>query len=151
MSPIERFLVGLDSGWRGAALRIALGLATLPAFRSLLGENAPVWILLALFFVLLAGLRVVPGLLRRVLRFSAEAKSIWAERRNTARKHDSYQWQKLFWIGLGLLPYAVIGRGLSNGELVLTSFCLIGGAAGLLIWHSTCTGPTKADATKSGL
>ena len=49
-------------------------------------------------------------------------------------EHDSYQWQKLFWIGLGLLPYAVIGDGLRNGELVVTSFCLGGGSVGLLFW-----------------
>jgi hypothetical protein len=88
-----------------------------------------------LFVGLLVALRVGPAVLRHVLPFSADAKEIWAVRRNIAKLHDSYQWQKLFWIGLGLLPYAVIGNGLSNGELVVMLFCLIGGSLGLLFWY----------------
>jgi hypothetical protein len=42
--------------------------------------------------------------LRKVLPFSAEAKQIWSDRRQVAKLHDSYQWQKLFWVALGLLP-----------------------------------------------
>jgi hypothetical protein len=84
---------------------------------------------------LLIALRVGPALLRHVLPFSDEAKKAWSERRNLAKQHDSYQWQKLFWIGLGLLPYAVLGDGPKNGELVVTFICLLGGGAGLFFWH----------------
>ena len=80
-------------------------------------------------------MRVVPAVVRHVLPFSVEAKEVWAQRRYIARHHDSYQWQKLFWIGLGLVPYAVIGDGSRNGELVVTLFCLIGGGVGLLLWR----------------
>jgi len=114
---------------------VALGLSIPPIFRALSGGGDAVWTALALFIGLLVVLRVVPAVLRRALPFSVEAKEIWAEQRNIAKRHDSYQWQKLFWIGLGLVPYAVIGGGLRNGELVVTLFCLIGGSAGLLFWR----------------
>ena len=135
MSSPERFLVRLDSGIWGDISRVVLGLAMLPAFRALSGGRDRIWITLALFFGLLIALRVGPAMLRRALPFSDEAKIIWAERRNIAKQHDSFQWQKLFWIGLGLLPYAIIGDGLRNGELAVTFICLIGGGAGLLLWR----------------
>jgi hypothetical protein len=135
MSSLERFLVRLDSGIWGAIARVVLGLAMLPAFRVLSGGSDRIWISPALFFGLLMGLRVAPALLRHALPFSNEAKAIWAERRNIAKQHDSYQWQKLFWIGLGLLPYVVFDHAFRNGELVVTLICLIGGGAGLLLWR----------------
>ena len=53
--------------------------------------------------------------------FRRSEDNLWLERRNIAKQHDSYQWQKLFWIGLGMLPYAFIGGGLRSGELAVTS------------------------------
>jgi hypothetical protein len=142
MKFLERFLIGLDSWPWSAISRMALGLSILPIFRALAADRDSVWTFSALFIGLLVLLRVVPAVLRRVLPFSGEAKKLWAERRNIAKRHDSYQWQKLFWIGLGLLPYALISDGLRNGELAVTLFCLIGGSAGLLFWR-------RVDATRS--
>lgn len=139
---LERILIGLDSWPWGAISRVALGLGIPPAFRALSGSRDVVWISLALFIGLLVALRVVPAVLRRVLPFSVEAKEIWAARRNIAKQHDSYQWQKLFWIGLGLLPYAIIGDGLGNGERVVTLICLIGGSTGLLFWYRVNMAPS---------
>ena len=82
-----------------------------------------------------------PALLRHALPFSTEAKTAWSERRQIAKQHDSYQWQKLFWIGLGLLPYAFLSEVPRINEIVLTLFCLIGGMMGLLIWHRTTFQP----------
>jgi hypothetical protein len=135
MRPIERYLVDLDSGPSGAVCRVTLGLCIPPVFRALSGAEDRIWIDLVLFLALLIGLRVIPAVLRQLLPFSAEAKKIWSDRRQIAKVHDSYQWQKLFWVGLGLLPYAVTGGGLKAGEMVLTAICLIGGGAGLLIWR----------------
>jgi|SRR5262245_44543433 len=135
MKSIEQFLLALDAGPWSAVSRVALGLAIPPVFRALSGGSDSVWIALALFLGLLATVRVVPAVLRRALPFSVEAKTIWAERRNLAKRHDSYQWQKLFWIGLGLLPYAVLGNGMSKGELLVTIICLIGGSVGLFFWR----------------
>jgi hypothetical protein len=134
MRALERVLVSIDSSPWSAISRVALGLGIPPVLRVLPGGGNRVWIALALLAGLLVVLRLVPVVLRRVLPFSLEAKEIWAERRNIAKQHDSYQWQKLFWIGLGLLPYAFVGDGLRGGELALTGICLLGGGAGLLFW-----------------
>ena len=142
MQYLERFLVGLDSGPWSAISRVVLGLCILPVFRALSGGRDQVWIALVLFIALLIGLRVIPAVLRLVFPFSAETKKIWFDRRQIAKLHDCYQWQKLFWIGLGLLPYAVVGGGLTTGEWMLTLICLIGGGAGLLFWRRINAAPS---------
>jgi hypothetical protein len=142
MSFIERFLINLDSWPWSAVYRVALGLGIPLVFGALSGGRDGIWTFPVFFIGVLAALRVVPAALRRVLPFSAEAKKVWAERRNIARWHDSYQWQKLFWIGLGLLPHAFIGDGLANGTLLVTLICLIGGGVGLPFWR-------KVDAARS--
>jgi hypothetical protein len=144
MQPLERYLVELDSGPSSAVSRVALGLCIPPVFRALSGGRDQIWIDLVLFLALLIGLRVIPAVLRKVLPFSAEAKQIWSDRRQIAKLHDSYQWQKLFWVGLGLLPYAVVDGGLRTGEWVLTVICLIVGGAGLLIWRRINAAPPVA-------
>jgi hypothetical protein len=146
MKSLELFLINLESRPWSAISRIALGFV----FGALTGSYDRVSVHLALFIGLLLALRVIPLVLRRVLPFSAEAKQIWAERRNIAKRHDSYQWQKLFWIGLGQLLYAVIGDGPRNGELVVTLICMIGGSAGLLFWRRVNAEATKNGRTESG-
>ncbi|SDO77604.1 hypothetical protein [Afipia sp. GAS231] len=141
MKHFERFLVDLDSGASGAVSRVALGLCIPPLFRALSGGADRIWIDLALFLALLIGLRVGPAVLRKALPFSAEAKQIWLDRRQIAKKYDCYQWQKLFWVGLGLLPYAAVSGGLRTGEWLLTAICLMGGGAGLLIWRKINAAP----------
>jgi len=140
MTSLERYLLSLDGGVRAAISRMALGLAIPPVFSVISGGRDRAWISLILFAGLLLALRLIPAVLRRCLPFSREAKDIWAQRRNVARQHDSYQWQKLFWIGLGMLPYTAIGDGLGRGELWVMSTCLVGGCAGLLFWHGAGAG-----------
>ncbi|NVN87185.1 MAG: hypothetical protein HXX15_13980 [Rhodopseudomonas sp.] len=135
MGPFERFLVGLDGPPWSAVWRIALGLSLPPLFRAFAGGHDRFWTDLALFLGILVALYTIPALLRRVLPFSVEAREIWSTRRRIARRHDSYQWQKLFWIGLGLLPYAMIGNGFDRGESLIALLCLIGGSVGLLLWR----------------
>ena len=130
MQLLERFLVRLDSGSWAVVSRVMLGLAIAPICRAIAGSHDEVWVELALFIALLIGLRVIPALLRGVLPFSAETRAIWFQRRQIAKLYDSYQWQKLFWVGLGLLAFDIIG-GPQAGEQVITAFCLIGGGAGL--------------------
>ena len=88
-----------------------------------------------LFVGLLIAMRLVPAVLRQIHSFSPEATKIWSQRRQIAKRYDSYQWQKLFWIGLGLSSHAFIGEGLKAGEIVVTAFCLLSGGAGLLLWR----------------
>jgi hypothetical protein len=135
--PLNRFLIGIDSWPWSAVYRVAIGLGIPPVFRALSGDSDSVWIFLAGFAGLLVALRVIPLALRRVLPFSAEARQAWTVRRLLARHQDSYQWQKLFWIGLGLLPHVVLDGGARRGELLVTIFCLIAGALGLVSWQRT--------------
>jgi hypothetical protein len=134
MRPFERFLVGLDSWPWSAFVRVLIGLCSPPVSRTLFGGSNAVWIFPAFFVASLIALRVVPALIRFALPFSAEAKEIWARRRALAKRYDSYQWQKMFWIGLGLLPHAAIACEIAPGEIVVTVICLAGGSLGLWIW-----------------
>lgn len=132
---LERFLVGFDAWPWSAISRVGFGLALPPLFRALSGNYDSVWLYLALFVVALVALRLVPAVLRLALPFTVEARKIWAERRTLAKRYDSYQWQKLFWIGLGLFLYVIIAGNARNGETVLATICLIGGGVGLLMWR----------------
>ncbi|MHC2336521.1 hypothetical protein [Bradyrhizobium sp. USDA 4454] len=137
MTAFERFLINLDTWPAGAFLRIGLGLCILPVFRLLSGGDDRIAVALTMFLALLLALRLVPAVCRRILPFSRKAKDLWFKRRNLGKRYDSCQWQKLFWIGLGMLPYAMISRGLGRGEIVLLAICMIGGGAGLLLWRKT--------------
>jgi hypothetical protein len=139
MNPIERLIVGIDSGPWSIIWRAAVGFAIPPMFRALSSGHDSIWVAPALFVGLLVALRAVPMALRHALPFSAEAKAIWAARRGLSKEHDSYAWQKLFWIGLGLVLFAATAGRLQSGEIVVTLFCLIGGGAGLLVWLGTGT------------
>jgi hypothetical protein len=68
------------------------------------------------------------------MSLSETTNAKWAERRQLALRFDSYQWQKLFWLGLGLAVYLLLsGRGPAEA-LALTVLSLIVGALGLLRW-----------------
>ena len=146
MKYIEKFLVKLDSGPWSAVSRVALGFCVPPVLRALTGGQDHAWTSLALFLGLLIALRVTPAVLRMVLPFSAEAKGIWLQRRQIAKRYDSYQWQKLFWMGVGLLAFAAIGGGLRCGELAVTLVCLAAGSAGMMIWRRNCVAQSPAGA-----
>jgi hypothetical protein len=146
MKSIEKFLLRIDTAPWSAVSRVLLGFCIPPVFHALSGGRDQIWISLALFALLLIGLRVGPAIMRMVLPFSRETKDIWFERRQIAKRYDSYQWQKLFWIGLGLVGYAAMAGGLSTGEQVVTLVCLVGGAAGLVLWRRTSAVPAPAGA-----
>jgi hypothetical protein len=136
IKPIERFLIGLDSWPWSAVYRVGLGMALPLLFDTLFGGYQVTWWGLPAFFVaVLIALRVVPALMRFALPFSAEAKGIWAQRRGLAKRYDSYQWQKLFWIGLGLLCHLFFAGAARIDEVALVIFCLVGGGLGLVMWH----------------
>jgi hypothetical protein len=139
MRSVERFLIRLD-GWPWSAIaRVGLGFAISPVFYVLTGGRDSAWGFAAYFIGVLVLLRVVPAALRLALPFSREAKQTWADRRILAKRYDSYQWQKLFWVGLGLLLFVIAAGGASIGELVVTIACLIGGSLGLWIWRRVST------------
>jgi hypothetical protein len=134
MTRLERLIVKLDEHPWHAIFRVAIGLAITPAWLFLFGGTSPGSTLVLWFVGVLLALRVTPMLIRRSVPFSADARSVWAARREIGRKYDSYQWQKLFWIGLGLAGYSLLARERRSTVLVLTALCLISGVGGLSAW-----------------
>src|SRR5262249_13078902 len=92
-----RGLGSLDQGWVGAFYRVGSGYLIVPTWSYALGQGSG-WSLIVFFAGVLLALRVVPAVLRKVLPFDAEVRTIWADRRQMAKRVDSYQWRKLFWI-----------------------------------------------------
>lgn len=82
------------------------------------------------FLAILLALRIGPAILRRLMPVSGAVKEEWARRRQLAKNFDSYQWQKLFWIGLGML----LAPKSAFSEWVIVWLCLAGGALGLIFW-----------------
>ena len=132
---IEKALLKVDDGVIGALYRAAIGFAAPPAMSFLLGDGVSDWTLIPFLLAILLLLRAVPAVVRELVPFGDEVLRIWAERRRTAKRYDSYQWRKLLWIGVGLtLNMAASGR-LSTALIVVSSICLVGGAAGTAMWY----------------
>ena len=124
--PVERFVVQLDVFPLGALLRTAIGYAAVPAFRQLVGRGVNDWRIVPWFLIVLVAVRVVPAFLR--IPFPRSAKIVWVERRDIAKRFDSYQWRKLLWFGLGIAAYAAASSGdavsIALGAVVLVAGCL---------------------------
>lgn len=131
---VDRVLLAVDRFPCDAIYRTAIGYWMLPLFLRLSGKDTG-WSVLLWFVALLLAIRLVAAVLRKLLPFSKEATAAWAERRFLAKRFDSYQWQKLFWFGLGLAAYILSSGQLTWPAAALTAFCLIGGALGLLVWR----------------
>ena len=117
---------------------------TLPAMSLLWDETRSGWLLIPLLLVILLMLRVVPAAIRRLAPFSDRARTIWVERRQIAKRYDSYQWQKLFWIGVGLALYTVFSHQYLFSRIVVLLACLLSGALGLARWRVVAS---RTDAT----
>jgi hypothetical protein len=132
---LETVLEGLFEGAPGTLFRVAIGFATVPALRGLLGKQKPDWALLPGVLTMLLLLRAVPAMIRKVIPFSQAVQIIWWNRRQLAKRYDSYQWRKLFWIGTGMAIYAASTADFSSSSILIFSFCILAGAAGLVRWR----------------
>jgi hypothetical protein len=131
----DRLLLRLEAPPWYAIYRIGIGFLVLPALSRLAGEDHSAGTLLAFLLGVLALLRAAPMLIRKVLPVSPQVHRIWFERRRIAKRYDSYQWRKLFWIGLGLaISFASTGEFPVSGALIC-SFLLLSGALGLIQWR----------------
>ena len=117
-----------------SAYRALIGYGVMPACLQLFGGNVVPWKLFVCFLAVLAALRIVPGVLRRLLPFSREVKTVWAERRALAKRYDSYQWRKLFGLGLGWLAYLWVAGKARDVPLFLAIACIASGTLGQLFW-----------------
>ena len=136
MRRVEHVLVGLDGRVAGALLRVGLGYLTAVAWLQLIAVGAPGWVVMPFFLVVLATVRVVPAVIRVAGRFGEPVRQVWTGRRQLAKRYDSYQWQKLFWIGLGLMLHVPLSERRSGALLALAAACLLAGTMGLAAWRS---------------
>jgi hypothetical protein len=81
-------------------------------------------------------LRFLPMVVRGMVSFSDPVQKIWDDRRQAAKRHDSYQWRKLFWIGIGLAAYIALTGQFGATNVSLGAICLVSGAAGVLRWQA---------------
>jgi hypothetical protein len=116
--------------------RAVIGFILLPVFSALFGTPDSGWTLFLFFLGLLVALRLVPAVIRRLVPFSDDVRDLWADRRALAKRYDSYQWQKVFWLSLGLGSYVVLFGVVWPPAVILASACVLSGAAGLAVWLS---------------
>jgi hypothetical protein len=132
----ERLIDGAVDGVPGALLRVGIGFATIPAVCGLFGKSEQDWAPWVGLLTVLLLLRAVPVLIRRVIPFSQALEIIWSDRRQLAKRYDSYQWRKLFWIGLGMAIYTGFSGDHSSSRITVSSLCILAGALGLIRWRS---------------
>ncbi len=151
MGTVERIIVRADEPPWALVTRIAIGYALVPAWTTLAGRDSSPWTLIPFFVGVLASLRMVPVVCRKLLPFGAAARATWTARRQIAKQYDSYQWQKLLSVGLGLAVYAFQDTTRSHVQIGLTLFCLLSGAAALVIWRQNDAGRPRHVATVRGI
>jgi len=135
MTTLDRILISVDRTPFDAVIRALLGFACIPLLSWLHQDVRSGWTLTIGLLLLMLSLRVVPVFLRKLLPLSAEAKAVWAERRQLAKRYDSFQWQKMFFIGLGMAGYMLFSRKLFPSTIAVSSFCVLAGAIGLVRWY----------------
>jgi len=134
----ERLISLLDADPWSAFYRIGLGyVIPLLYYRTPLRESSG-WLLVLWFLVFLITLRLLPAVFRKVLPFGREVKAIWTQRRQAAKRYDSYQWRKLIWFGIGMVCWVEISWTWNAYIIALTAFCILGGGLGHVIWRYTC-------------
>ncbi|HEY1265377.1 MAG TPA: hypothetical protein VGF06_17735 [Terriglobales bacterium] len=135
MTTFDRILVSVDRNPFGALVRILIGFFFIPAW-SLFDEDVDAdWTLIIGFISLLVTLRLVPALLRKLLPLSSEVKAVLSERRRIAKRYDSFQWQKLFFLGIGVGCYALTWNG-SPWSIALSGVCVACGGIGMVRWYT---------------
>jgi len=131
----ERILLRLDDPPWGALYRIGIGYATFSLFNCLSGGDEPDWRIILLFIGVLFAMRLIPAIVRKVVPFSQEVTKIWTKKRQLAKDFDSYQWQKLFWFGIGMAAYVAMSESSAVMAYILSGFSLLTGGMGLYRWQ----------------
>ena len=134
MNATEKMLVGLDEFPAGAIYRAAIGFAC-PLIVARWFDRGD-WFLAPVLLVALFLLRLVPAVMRKLLPFPDAALTAWDERRQTAKRYDSYQWQKLLWVGVGIVLYMVLFGQRPLAWIVIAAVCLGGGMLGMARWRA---------------
>ena len=129
-----KLILGLETLPWNILYRVAIGYGVMPA-AMLVHDDKPTFTqIFTVFLVILVSLRIVPGVLRRFMPVGREVKNIWAGRRALAKRYDSYQWQKLFGLGVGWAAYLFLHKRTSGAPVALAGACMVAGAIGLMFW-----------------
>jgi hypothetical protein len=130
---LEKVIVRVDVGVAGALLRVLLGLAfTVTVGRAL--PDAGLGKVILLFLLMLFGIKALAALARGIIPTSQVVRECWAWRRELARYHDSYQWRKLLWFGVGILASWPTGlRG--SWQIPLGASCIGSGLIAQFLWR----------------
>src|SRR5262245_40676373 len=136
MSRFEQLLVKLEAPPWGGCYRVLLGFLLVPIASRLVGTLVQSgWALAGCLLGALFLTRAVPAILRSVIPFSRAARSAWGYRRGLGKRYDSYQWQKLLWIGLGMAGQILASQELHAASVSLSALCVVAGAAGWVAWQ----------------
>jgi len=147
----ERILVLLEQPPWSALYRMGVGIVMVPLFSRLSGGDASGWWFVVWFVGTLFALRLIPAVLRKILPFSSSTKALWYKRRQDAKRYDSYQWTKLFWIGIGLAGYVLVWGEPSSIGGAVAIFCIVSGGLGYIFRVGRATKMTLAEvATRKG-
>jgi len=136
MTTLDKVLVSIDRSPLDGALRVLIGFVAVPVLSLLRQDVRSGWTLTVGLMFLLLCVRIVPVFMRKLLPLSPEVKTVWAERRQIAKRYDSFQWQKLFFIGIGLACYRLASREVLSSIVVVSIFCVSFGAIGLVRWYA---------------
>jgi hypothetical protein len=147
LTPFERLAVSVDRAPLDIVYRVAIGFFIAPLSGLLWAGQDWGWRPPLLLFGILLALRVVPVVARKLIPFSATVQEIWRNRRQLAKRYDSFQWRKLFWIGIGLGLHLAISGHVTTSRMVLVSVCLLSGAAGQARWRAVLRGMELNKAT----
>ena len=136
MTAVEKILVSIDRTYMGALYRIVIGFLLIPLLSLLELDVRSAWTLSLGLLIVLISLRILPAVIRKLLPLPSTAKAVWFERRQIAKRYDSYQWQKLFFVGIGLAGYILASREFLVARIAVSSFCVAFGAVGLARWYA---------------
>jgi len=141
---LERLLFFFERPPWPDAFRIMFGYF-LGASWSRLRDNTPSWSVFPYFLMMLIALRLAPAIVRRLVPFGAQLQATWFEKRQLAKRFDSYQWRKLIWLGVGLTIYVLLSGQLVGHVIIVTVICLLSGASGLWMWERHSRLPDGTD------
>ena len=131
----ERLILLIEQYPCSAFYRIGLGCVLPLLYCRISSKEDSEWFLILWFLSCLFAIRLFPAVFRKVFPFSKEVKGIWAERREIAKRYDSYQWRKLIWFGIGMACYVVLSGTWNAVVVALTAFCVVGGGIGVFVWR----------------
>jgi hypothetical protein len=130
----DKLLLNLDVGPVGALARVALGAAfaiTLGVFGPGVRPGGAAAALAAVLF----GLKAATAVARRLFPAPPLVRAHMEWRRNLARFHDSYQWRKLLWLGLGIVAAAAALGRTAGWEIPIGAACVLSGALAEVVWR----------------